>query len=56
MIKNNYPDKKIKHNIHRRNWNKFDQAEFVLDFIDINWNSTLDLDKENVDYIFSKLF
>ena len=34
MIKNIYPNKKIKHNIHQRNWSKFDQTEFILDFLD----------------------
>ena len=42
LIKNIYPDKKIKHNIHQRKRNKFDQTGFVLDFLDINWNSTLE--------------
>ena len=32
MLKNNYPEKKIKHNLHQRKWNNFDQAEFILDF------------------------
>ena len=56
LIKNIYPDKKIKHNIHQRNCNKFDQTEFVLDFLDINWNSTLELDHKNVDVSFQNFF
>ena len=52
LIKNINPDKKIKHNIHQRSWNKFDQTEFVLDFLDINWKATLELDQENVDVSF----
>ena len=36
MLKNIYPDKKIKHNLHQRKWDKFDQAEFILDFLEIH--------------------
>ena len=56
MIKNIYPNKKIKHNIHQRNWNKFDQTEFVLDFLNINWYSTLELDQKNVDVSFQNFY
>ena len=49
MIKNIHSDKKIKHNIHQRNWNKFNKNEFILDFLEIDWNITLKLDKGNVD-------
>ena len=56
MIKNIYPNKKIKHNIHQRNWNKFDQTEFVLDFLNINWYSTLELGQKNVDVSFQNFY
>ena len=54
MIKNIYPNKKIKHNIHQRNL--FDQTEFVLDFLNINWYPTLELDFKNVDISFQKFY
>ena len=46
---------KFNYNIHLRNWNKFNQTAFVLEFPDIKWNSTLELYQENVDSIFPKL-
>ena len=47
MLKNIYPDKKIKHNLHQRKWDKFDQAEFILDFLEIDWNTSLDISFQN---------
>ena len=56
MLKNIYPNKKIKHNLHQRKWNKFDQAEFILDFFEIDWDSTLKLDKKNIDLSFQNFY
>ena len=56
LIKNIFSNKKIKHNIHQRNWNKFDPTNFILDFLDINWNSTLELDQKNVDVSFQNFY
>ena len=56
MLKNIYPNKKIKHNLHQRKLNKFDQAEFILDFFEIDWDSTLKLDKKNIDLSFQNFY
>ena len=51
LIKNIYPNK-IKNNIHQRNWKKFNNNEFVLDYLEVNWDSTLQLEQENIDLSF----
>ena len=37
-------------NIHERGLSNFDQVNFVLDYFSIDWNDTLKINEENVDY------
>ena len=46
-----------KSNIYERDWSKFDQENFVLDYLSIDWNETLKIEEQNINYsteIFSK--
>ena len=38
-----------KSNVFERDWPKFDQGTFILDYIDIDWPNLLNLNKKNVD-------
>ena len=37
-------------NIYERGLSNFDQVNFVLDYFSIDWNDTLKINEENVDY------
>ena len=39
-----------KSNISERDWSKFDQENFILDYFSIDWNEMLKKAKQNVDY------
>ena len=36
--------------IYEREWSNFDQVNFVLDYFSINWDDTLKISEENIDY------
>ena len=38
-----------KSNVFERDWSKFDQENFILDYFDIDWSNLLNLNEENVD-------
>ena len=44
-----------KSNIHERDWSNFDQENFILDYFSIDWNETLKIDEQNIDY-FAEIF
>ena len=37
-------------NIYERDWPNFDQVSFVLDYLSIDWDDTLKIKEENIDY------
>ena len=37
-------------NIYERDWSNFDQVNFVLDYFSIDWDDTLKISDENIDY------
>ena len=37
-----------KSNVFERDWSKFDQENFILDYFDIDWSNLLNLNEENV--------
>ena len=37
-------------NIYERDWSNFDQVHFVLDYFSIDWDDTLKISDENIDY------
>ena len=39
-------------NVFERNWKQFDKEDFILDFLDIDWNATLDIEKQDIDISF----
>ena len=39
-----------KSNIHERDWSNFDQENFILDYFSIDWNETLKIEEQNIDY------
>ena len=38
-----------KSNIYERNWSKFDQENFILDYFAVDWDDLLKIDELNVD-------
>ena len=40
----------IKSNIYERAWSNFDQANFILYYFSIDWNETLKIEEQNIDY------
>ena len=38
-----------KSNVFKRDWSKFDQENFILDYFDIDWSNFLKLNQKNVD-------
>ena len=56
ILKNLKPNLNLKHNKFKRNWSQFDQEKFVLDFFDINWENTLELNKQNVNTSFDNFY
>ena len=44
-----------KSNIYERDWSNFDQENFILDYFSIDWNETLKIDEQNIDY-FAEIF
>ena len=36
-------------NVSKRDWSKFDQENFILDYFDIDWSNLLNLNEKNVD-------
>ena len=43
----NLPSNKC--NVFERDWSKFDQKNFILDYFDTNWSNLLNLNEKNVD-------
>ena len=39
-----------KANIYERDWSNFDQENFTLDYFCIDWNETLKIEEQNIDY------
>ena len=39
-----------KSNIYERDWSNFDQENFILDYFSIDWNKTLKIEEQNIDY------
>ena len=39
-----------KSNIYERDWSNFDQGKFFLDYFSIDWNETLKIEEQNIDY------
>ena len=39
-----------KSNIYERDWSNFDQENFILDYFSINWNETLKIEEQNINY------
>ena len=37
-------------NTYERDWSNFDQVSFVLDYFSIDWDDTLKINEENIDY------
>ena len=37
-------------NICERNWSNVDQVNFVLDYFSIDWDDTIKISEENIDY------
>ena len=56
ILKNLKTNSNLKHNKFKRNWSKFDQENFVLDFFEINWENTLELNKQNVNTSFDNFY
>ena len=53
LITTNTVNSKPISNLSYRDWSKFKQEEFVLDYLDIDWNTTLKLENECVDTSFN---
>ena len=45
-----------KHNIFKRDTKNFDRENFILDFLDIDWSSSLEADKKDVNHSFKIFF
>ena len=45
-----------KSNMYKRNWFKFNKEDFKLDYVEKNWNSTLNLSRNNIDFSFNNFF
>ena len=43
-----------KHNLYSRKCKNFDRENFVLDYFEIDWNNTIEIDKEDVNHSLSK--
>ena len=39
-----------KSNIYERDWSNFDQENFILDYFSTDWNETLKIEEQNIDY------
>ena len=39
-----------KSNIYERDWSNFDQENFTLDYFSIDWNETLKIKQQNINY------
>ena len=39
-----------KSNIYERDWSNFDQENFILDYFSIDWNETLKIEEQSIDY------
>ena len=39
-----------KSNIYERHWSNFDQENFILHYFSIDWNETLKIEEQNIDY------
>ena len=39
-----------KSNIYERDWSNFDHENFILDYFHIDWNETLKIGEQNIDY------
>ena len=37
-------------NIYERDWSNFDQVNFVLDYFSIDWDDTIKIKEEKIDY------
>ena len=44
------------HNLYYHNWKSFNRENFILDFLEIDWNESLSLQDKNLDLSFSKFF
>ena len=49
-------NKKINCQTYKRNWLAFDQENFILDYLDINWDDVLKLENENADETFQHFY
>ena len=38
----------LRFNIYERDWSKFDQENFILDYFSIDWDQTLGIDKSDI--------
>ena len=56
ILKNLNMNSNLKHNNFKRNWSKFDQENFILYFLETNWNNTLSLKEQNVDISFNNFY
>ena len=56
IFKNLNMNSNLKHNNFKRNWSKLEQENFILDFLEINWNNTLSLKEQNVDISFNNFY
>ena len=52
FIKNMHPNKKIKFNLQKRNWNHFKHEDFILDYLEIDWDETLNLEAKDTNLSF----
>ena len=43
-----------KHNLYSRKCKHFDRENFILDYFEIDWNNTIEIDKEDVNHSLSK--
>ena len=41
-----------KSNIQERDWNNFDQENFTLDYLTVNWADIINSEKKNIDFSF----
>ena len=39
-----------KSNIYERDWSNYDQENFILGYFSIDWNETLKIEEQNIDY------
>ena len=37
-------------NIYEKDWSNFDQKKFILDYFSIDWNETLKIEEQTIDY------